>query len=234
MVALFGFLGLFGFLLCLVITIINAIRKKKVKPFAIGTVVCFIVFVVCIAITPSTPQEEAVSDVQKTTETVIEEKIEVPEVEEVKTAETELIVEEDSKIVNDDVVNNFLKECSFDYGEIKEGNIRTKFFIHINKCYTELLNSNTNELIVTINGYHVDNIDEPEVLDAFKMVAQIINNNEYEEDLENVLAELANHNTDLYSGTVGDLQYKFFPFVELSKGISESRIEIRTTKYNVQ
>lgn len=140
---------------------------------------------------------------------------------------------EQTKIVDDEVVNAFLSECEFDYGEIDKGNIRTKFFVHINGCRTELLNSNTDELIVTINGYHIDDINETEVLKAFKMVAQSINGDEQEEELTKLVEGLNQHNTDLYEGQLGNINYKFYPFVEFSKGgVSESRIEIRTTKYN--
>lgn len=141
---------------------------------------------------------------------------------------------EQNKIVDDEVVNGFLSECVFDYGEIDRGNIRTKFFVHINGCRTELLNSNTDELIITINGYHIDNINETEVTEAFKMVAQTINENEYDAELEEVINGLLAHDTDIYEGAVGNINYKFYPFVELSKGVSESRIEIRTTIYNVE
>ena len=141
---------------------------------------------------------------------------------------------EQNKIVDNEVVNGFLSECEFDYGEIDKGNIRTKFFVHINGCRTELLNSNTDELIITINGYHIDNINETEVTEAFMMVAQTINENEYDTELEEVITGLLAHDTDIYEGAVGNINYKFYPFVELSKGVSESRIEIRTTIYNVE
>lgn len=143
-------------------------------------------------------------------------------------------VAEPQKIVDDEVVNGFLRECEFDYGEIDKGNIRTKFFVHINGCRTELLNSNTDELIIKINGYHIDNINEEEVLEAFKMVAQTINGSENDTELNEVISGLLTHDTDIYEGTIGNLNYKFYPFVELSKGVSESRIEIYTIKYNVE
>ncbi len=143
-------------------------------------------------------------------------------------------VAEPQKIVDDEVVNGFLSECKFDYGKIDKGNIRTKFFIHVNGCWTELLNSNTDALIITINGYHIDNINEEEVLEAFKMVGQTINGNEYDTELEEVINGLLAHDTDIYGGIVGNLNYKFYPFVQLSKGVFESRIEISTVKYNVE
>ena len=140
---------------------------------------------------------------------------------------------EPNKIVDDEVVNAFLNECEFDYGEIDKGNIRTKFFVHINGCRTELLNSNTNELIIKINGYHIDNINEAEVIEAFKMVTQTINGNKYETELEKVITGLLAHDTEIYTGVVGNINYSFHPFVKLSQGVSQSWIEVSTTIYNV-
>ncbi len=140
--------------------------------------------------------------------------------------------EEESKVVDDKVINGFLNECTFDYGEIEHGNIRTKFFIHINGCSTELLDSNTEELVIKVNGYHVDGINEAEVLEAFRMIAQVINGSENQKALNDLIESLAQHNTDFYEGTIGNLNYRFYAFVELSKSISECRMEITTTKYN--
>ena len=53
-------------------------------------------------------------------------------------------------------------------------------------------------------------------------------------ELEEIINGLLAHDTDIYEGSIGNLNYKFYPFVELSKGVSESRIEISTVKYNVE
>ena len=60
MPALIGLLGLFGFVVCLVIFIVAAIRKKPKKIGAIGMAVCFILFVVGLAITP--PRSDSLVD----------------------------------------------------------------------------------------------------------------------------------------------------------------------------
>lgn len=56
MYVVIGLLGLFGFVVCLIIFIIAAIRKKPKKPGVIGMVVCFALFVVGLAITPPRPE----------------------------------------------------------------------------------------------------------------------------------------------------------------------------------
>lgn len=53
MVAFIGVLSLFGFLICIVLTVINAVRKKSVKNVATGVAVCFVIFIVCLVITPT-------------------------------------------------------------------------------------------------------------------------------------------------------------------------------------
>lgn len=70
MVALIGVLSLFGFLICIVLTVINAVRKKNVKPVATGIAVCFVIFVVCLVITP-TKEESASAEGVKETEVEI-------------------------------------------------------------------------------------------------------------------------------------------------------------------
>lgn len=65
MIAFIGVLSLLGLLICIVLMVINAVRKKSVKNVATGIAVCFVIFIVCLVITP-TKDESA-----KETETVI-------------------------------------------------------------------------------------------------------------------------------------------------------------------
>lgn len=146
MVALFGLLGFFGSLVCLLLIIINAIRKKKLKPFVIGLLICFVVFAVCIAITPSKPNVEVAESVQgkaeieveekteieveKKTESLVEEKTDGFEVEESKTVEkeieetkevTETVVEQHDEIsLIDDFVTKFNINASTPIVDVKD------------------------------------------------------------------------------------------------------------------
>lgn len=52
MVAFIGVISFFGLIACIIMTIINAIRKKPAKPVVIGIAACFVVFVICLAVTP--------------------------------------------------------------------------------------------------------------------------------------------------------------------------------------
>ena len=62
MVAVIGLLSLFGFFVCIVMAIVNAIRKKPVKPVAIGIAACFVVFVICLAVTPPVENNQQVDN----------------------------------------------------------------------------------------------------------------------------------------------------------------------------
>lgn len=75
MVALVGVLSLFGFFICIVLTVINAVRKKNVKPVATGIAVCFVIFIVCLVITPTkdegAKETEAVIPTPAATEEIV-------------------------------------------------------------------------------------------------------------------------------------------------------------------
>lgn len=80
MIALFGVLSMVGFVVCFAIMVINALRKKKVKPYAIATGVFFVVLIVCLAIDDGpAPVEETASNNE---EAVVAEVAEVAEKEE--------------------------------------------------------------------------------------------------------------------------------------------------------
>lgn len=50
--AFIGVISFFGLIACIIMTIINAIKKKPIKRLAIGIAVCFVVFVICMSVTP--------------------------------------------------------------------------------------------------------------------------------------------------------------------------------------
>lgn len=101
MVAFIGVISFFGLLACIVMTISNAIRKKPVKPVAIGIAVCFVLFVVCLAITPPIENNQQADNKEPTeSEQIITSKEE--ETTTSNTEESENILEESSQYVNDD------------------------------------------------------------------------------------------------------------------------------------
>lgn len=70
MVALFGVLSFIGLIVCIVLIIIKALRKKPVKPLATGFLVCFVIFVICLALTPKNVSTEKEMDQAKETESI--------------------------------------------------------------------------------------------------------------------------------------------------------------------
>ena len=92
MVAFIGVLSLFGFLICIVLTVINAVRKKSVKNVATGVAVCFVIFIVCLVITPTKDEgaketEAVISTPAATEEIATQASVETAESE---TAETQV------------------------------------------------------------------------------------------------------------------------------------------------
>lgn len=96
MVAFIGVLSLLGFLICIVLTVINAVRKKSVKNVATGIAVCFVIFIVCLVITPTkdegAKETEAVIPTPAATEEIVTQaSVETAESE---TAETQVSAED--------------------------------------------------------------------------------------------------------------------------------------------
>lgn len=58
MVALLSVLSFVGFIACAVFVIINAIRKRTVKPMLRGMAGCFVILVICLVLTPSGENSE--------------------------------------------------------------------------------------------------------------------------------------------------------------------------------
>lgn len=83
MIALLGVLSFLGFIVCIVLTIINVIRKKTVKSVAIGIAVCFVILVICLALTPE-GENTKTEKIAKQTEGV-EKQTTGPKTEEVET-----------------------------------------------------------------------------------------------------------------------------------------------------
>ena len=52
MLAFIGVISFFGLIACVIATIINVIKKKPKKRLAIGIAACFVVFVICMVLTP--------------------------------------------------------------------------------------------------------------------------------------------------------------------------------------
>ena len=107
MIALLGILSFIGFIVCIVITIISAIRRKNVKPAVIGIICCVAIFAICLALTPrnqATKKEKKVEQTEKNEMPITEtETEEVEMTESIKESKTE-IKETDTKYEDTEVV----------------------------------------------------------------------------------------------------------------------------------
>lgn len=84
MVAFIGLISFFGLIACIIMTIINAIRKKPIKPLAIGIAIFLLFFIICLTVTP--PVENQQTDNKESTES---EQIITSKEEETSTSNTE-------------------------------------------------------------------------------------------------------------------------------------------------
>ena len=77
--ALLGFASIIGFIVCVVMIVVSAIKKTgKIKKWTIGTAVCFVVFIVAVAMpsdqaTPSAPTTTTAVEPQKQEEVKLSE-----------------------------------------------------------------------------------------------------------------------------------------------------------------
>lgn len=60
--AFIGVISFFGLIACIIMTIINAIKKKPIKRLAIGIAVCFVVFVICMSVTPPVENNQQIDN----------------------------------------------------------------------------------------------------------------------------------------------------------------------------
>lgn len=144
-----------------------------------------------------------------------------------------------NEFAEDDIINQFIssfkEKSSMELNNIEKGNIKTKYFVHINGKYTQLLNATTataKVFEITING---NNNDESvnEIADIYREVAKILDSSITDEKIQETI------NTYIIPKDVSrefslneQIHVKFFPITELSWGKSDCRIEITTTQYN--
>lgn len=140
MTALFGVLSFFGFIACIVLTVINGIRKKPVKPVAIGIAVCFVVLVVCLAISPSSEEAEPVEKVEQA---------EVIETEEPKVEEAETVKPSEQETKTEEQTTEPKSEPEETQKAIEYDNLQ-KVFLAVSKGTTE------NELLRLIEEYGLE------------------------------------------------------------------------------
>lgn len=100
MVAFIGVISFFGLIVCIIMTIINVIRKKPIKSLAIGIAVFLVVFVICLTVIPPV-ENNPQTDNKKSTES---EQIITSKEEETTTSnteESENVLEEDTTIIEE-------------------------------------------------------------------------------------------------------------------------------------
>lgn len=157
---------------------------------------------------------------------------------EIQTTNTSINEEvNENKYAEDDLINEFIRNfkstSSYELTDIEKGNIRTKYFAHINEQYCEFLNSTeslANCFNITIYGGNEEE-DINKIISVYKELIKTLDSTISETYINDAIMECIKHPSNNYK--INDsINIKLYPIVELSYGKSNCRIEIATTIYN--
>lgn len=139
----------------------------------------------------------------------------------------------ETEYAKDKVVNNFIANYnSFSNSpiiNIKKGYIRTKYFGETYGYTVEMLNANdTNKIDVTINKTSETlDIGMEGMKEVFHDIIKAIMSDANDEDINNYFDKLVSNEYMVTEEAFNNLEIKFFPDKELSKGKSIGHIGIR-------
>lgn len=144
-----------------------------------------------------------------------------------------------NEYAEDDIVNTFIKDfkaaSSYELTNIKKGNIKTKYFVHINNQYCELINATDNQanyFSITINGGNQDN-DVDKIINIYREVIKSLDSSITDDMLNETISTYMTSSNEKKEFSINDkISVTFFPIKKLSYGNTDCRIEIITTKYN--
>ena len=192
-------------------------RDKKIISFLL-IVVCMFTLIAC----ESSKENEEINVKSKPT---------TEELDITKNNSEEKVKE--TEYAKDKVVNNFIANYnSFSNSpiiNIKKGNIRTKYFGETYGYIVEMLNANdTNKIVVTINKTNETlDIGMEGMKEVFHDSIKAIMSDANDEDIDSYFDKLVSNEYMVTDETFDNLEIKFFPDKELSKGKSIGYIGIR-------
>ena len=145
--------------------------------------------------------------------------------------------EKENEYAEDNIVNEFIKQfkttSNYELTDIEKGNIRTKYFAHINGQSCELLNATgttANYFQITIYGGNNDG-DIDKIIKVYEEVIKTLDPTISKTQIDSTMSEHRKNPATSYN--ISDsITVKLYPIVELSWGKSDCRIEITTTLYN--
>ena len=140
--------------------------------------------------------------------------------------------------VEDEVVNRFITEFNnnteFEITDIREGNIRTKFFGYANDRYLEMINANNagaEAFSLRINGGQEES-DKLSMYDVFRASVKIFDPSITDEIIDAVLEEFNTKDVMIEGYKIGDtITVTYVPTKELSWGKNDCRIDILASNY---
>lgn len=138
---------------------------------------------------------------------------------------------------HDEIVNYFITEYnekeSVPIKSISQGNIKTKAYGYIGETRIEMLNSYeaySESFNVTVYGGNSE--EETEAMFAtFKKIAKILDPALTSEEIDDAVISWKNGGVMVENEKIGELTITYIPFIELSEGYTNSRIDIATSNY---
>lgn len=156
------------------------------------------------------------------------------------TATTVSVESKDNNIVyaEDEVVNRFITEfnssSSFEITDISKGNIRTKYFGHVNNRYLEMINANdagAASFCLTINGGQKES-DKQEMLAVFRESVKVFDPSISDEESNAAINDFVGNDVLVEGYAIGShIIITYVPSKELSWGTSKCRIDMAVDNY---
>lgn len=207
------------------------LRKKGMKPIAKYCIIAlaWLIYVLIGISGDSTTQEPAVA------EPLTSQKVELTAPIATEKQEPEVI---SIVYAEDEVVNRFITEFNnnteFEITDIREGNIRTKFFGYANDRYLEMINANNagaEAFSLKINGGQEES-DKLSMYDVFRASVKIFDPSITDETIDAVLDEFNSKDVLIEGYKIGDtITVTYVPTKELSWGKNDCRIDILASNY---
>lgn len=144
MIALLCFLSIAGVIACSVLTVINLIRKKATKSAALGIAICFVIFVICLVMTPEPDNDERKEEVKQTE--VIEQNTSKDKNEVEKTDDGD----NTSELMNPTEEEKSEKQSEETEAEKESEEVAIKEYDSLQKVFLAITKDTTEEALVTL------------------------------------------------------------------------------------
>lgn len=155
-----------------------------------------------------------------------------------KNSQNQIETINEEKLADDLVVNEFIKSfknnSTMELTDIEKGNISTKYFVHINGKYTELLNAtnqSANYFHIVINGNGNTKEEIENITKVYKEIVKVLDSTISDEKINETIEEHIKPEEATRDFEINEnISVKYYPLSGV--GGHDCRIEIDTKKYN--